>query len=223
MPTPIIYITRGQMPDDFEVKRREWYRRKHSTDVIGVGFWSARGYRCPTVPQNCNVYELPNIELLSSDEYMNMRKNDTFSPTVMKSFTYLSASLYTQVVVKDPKGEAIATVPTIRGPVLEMVNFDCADGGAAVHDWFERSIVSKHAGNDAVRTMRLWEQSAAHPLFPPKEPRWCATVEWLRDPGTEAAGMRQAAEEAPIKLEKIRADIATKWYGLVREDIFETA
>jgi hypothetical protein len=55
MPTPIIYITRGQMPDEFELKQREWYRRRHSTDLLGVGFWSARGFRCPTVPQNYNV------------------------------------------------------------------------------------------------------------------------------------------------------------------------
>jgi hypothetical protein len=86
MPTPIIYITRGQMSDEFELEQRDWYRRRHSTDLLGVGFWSARGYRCPSKPQNCNVYELPNVELLSSDAYMNMRKNDPYCPTVMKAY-----------------------------------------------------------------------------------------------------------------------------------------
>jgi hypothetical protein len=47
-------------------------------------------------------------------------------------------------------------------------------------------------------------------------------VEWTTDPGTAAAGLLKAAEEAPIKLDSIRANIATKWYGLVREDIFES-
>jgi hypothetical protein len=222
MPTPIIYITRGQMPDDFELEQRDWYRRRHSTDLLGVGFWSARGYRCPTTPQNCNVYELPNVEILSSDDYMNMRKNDPYSPTVMKAYTYLSASVYAQAIVKDPNGETVARIPTMRGPVLEMVSFDHADGGTAVSDWFERSIVDRHRGKEAVRTVRLWEQCAAHPLFPPKEPRWCVAVEWTTDPGTAAARLLRAAEEAPIKLDNIRANIATKWYGLVREDIFES-
>jgi hypothetical protein len=220
MPTPIIYITRGQMSDEFELEQRDWYRRRHSTDLLGVGFWSARGYRCPSKPQNCNVYELPNVELLSSDAYMNMRKNDPYSPTVMKAYSYLSASLYMQVAVKDPRGEPTASVPTMRGPVLEMVNFDHTDGRAGVHEWFESSVVSGHLGNEAVRTMRLWEQCAAHPLFPPSEPRWCVAVEWTRDPGT-AAGLLEVAEQAPIKLDNVRAEIATKWYGLVREDIFE--
>jgi hypothetical protein len=219
MPTPIIYITRGQISDEFEVKRREWYRRRHSTDVVGVGFWSARGYRCPTAPQNCNVYELPNAELLSSQHYMEMRKADTFSPTVMKAFTYLSASLYTQLAVKDPQGRAVERVPTIRGPVLEMVSFDHAGGAEAVHDWFDHSIVAKHSGGEGMRTLRLWEQRDAHPLFPPKEPRWCAVIEWAADPGT--AALREAAEDAPLKLDNIRAEMATKWYGLVREDVFE--
>jgi hypothetical protein len=217
--SPIIYITRGQMPDEFELNQREWYRRRHSTDLLGVGFWSARAYRCPTVPQNCNVYELPNVELLSSDDYMNMRKADPFSPTVMKAYSYLSASLYTQVRVMKPNGEAIADVPTLRGPVLEMVSFDHAVGGAAVHDWFQRSIVPRHRGSAGVKTIRLWEQCAAHPLFPPKEPHWCVAVEWAHEPGTAAKRLLKAVEQAPVN--NVRGDIGTKWYGVVREDIFE--
>ena len=62
---PIIYITRGQIPDDVEVRRREWFQRRHATDLVGIGFYSARGYRSTTVPQNCNVYELPDAALLS--------------------------------------------------------------------------------------------------------------------------------------------------------------
>jgi hypothetical protein len=221
MPSPIIYITRAQTTDEFEVKRREWFRRKHSTDLVGIGFLSVRGYRCPTTPQNCNVYELPDVALLSSDAYMAVRKADTFSPTVMKSFTYLSASLYTQVGVNDQNGEPLARTPTIRGPVLAMLNFDCADSADSIHAWFGRTVLDRHRGVSGVRTIRLWEQRDPHPLFPPKEPRWCAVIEWEHDPGAEASRLHRAGEDKSIELDNIRADIGTKWHGLVRDDIFE--
>lgn len=221
MANPIIYITRGQISDEFEVKRRHWYRTRHATDVVSVGFLSARGYRSPTAPQNVNVYELPSVDVLAAQAYMDVRKADTFSPTVMKEFTYLSASLYTQMKVKGPSGDALDQVPTIRGPVLDMVSFDATGDQDGVPDWFERSIVGPHRNADGIRTIRLWEQRDAHPLFPPKEPRWCVALEWAHDPGAAGAGLREAVARAPIPLDNIRAASAMKWYGLVREDVFE--
>lgn len=222
MPTPIIYITRGQLTPEFEAKRRIWYRTRHATDVLGVGFWSARGYSCPTVPQNCNVYELPSVDVVSSEAYMAMRKADTFGPTVVNSFTYLSASLYNQVAATDAKGAKLTDVPSIKGPVLSMLRFDHADSDA-VKAWFEKQVVALHRGVSGVTTIRLWEQGAGHPLFPPKEPRWCAAVEWHRNTDDAGAGLRNAAADASIRLDKTNIDVGVKWYGLVREDVFEPA
>ncbi len=223
MVNPVIYVTRGEMPDEFEVKRREWYKAKHSTDVVGVGFWSARGYRCQTKPRNFNIYELPSADILSSDAYMNMRKADTFSPTVMKTFEYISAAIYTQVSVEDAQGNPLENVPSVRGPVLVMLNFDTEESEDKIRSWFEDDVVKSHRNTNGVRTFRLWEQRAAHPLFPPKEPRWCAAVEWAQDPGETKKRLYDAATSSKVKLTNVRPDIATKWYGLVREDIFEAA
>jgi hypothetical protein len=222
MPRAIIYITRGQLTPEFEAKRRVWYRTRHATDVLGVGFWSARGYSCPTVPQNCNVYELPSVDVVSSEAYMAMRKADTFGPTVVNSFSYLSASLYNQDVVTDASGKPIEDVPTIKGPVLSMLRFDCADV-EGVKTWFDKKIVAAHRGQPGVTTIRLWQQGSGHPLFPPKEPRWCAAVEWHRKPDNAGATLHAAVEDTSIKLEKTNVDVGVKWYGLVREDIFEPA
>lgn len=222
MPTPIIYITRGQLTEEFEAKRRVWYRTRHATDVLSVGFWSARGYSCSTVPQNCNVYELPSIDVVSSDAYMAMRKADTFGPSVVSSFSYLSASLYNQVLVTDAKGHRMTEVPTIKGPVLSMLRFDHADPNA-VKAWFEKQVIPLHRDATGVTTIRLWEQGGSHPLFPPKEPRWCAAVEWHQATDDAGAGLRTAANDPSIMLEKTNVDVGVKWYGLVREDIFEKA
>jgi hypothetical protein len=218
---PIIYITRGQIPDDVEARRREWFQRRHATDLVGIGFYSARGYRSQTVPQNCNVYELPDAALLSSDIYMQTRKADTFSPTVMKAFTYLSASIYTQVSVIDASGVPLARAPTIRGPVLAMLDFDTDERGESVGEWFVRNVVAAHRGQAGVRTLRLLEQRDAHPLFPPKEPRWCAVAEWAADPGSGADRLAALANGESIAMRSARFQTAAKWCALVREDVFD--
>jgi hypothetical protein len=220
MTTPTIYITRGQIPDDVEVKRREWVARKHAPDLLGIGFYSARGFRCATTPQNCNVYELPSAAILGSDIYMQVRKADTFSPTVMKAFTYISASIYTQVVVAGSDGTTPAHTPTLRGPVLSLLNFDTDAPADAVERWFRASVVDAHRGREGLSSMRLWEQRDAHPLFPPKEPHWTAAVEWSRDPGEPLRDLARVAAGASIALANVKSETAVKWYALVRDDVF---
>jgi hypothetical protein len=218
MPSPLIYVTRSETSDDFEVARREWYRRRHSTDIVGVGFWSARGFRATSVPRNWSVYEIPDVGLLSSDAYMEMRRNDTFSPTVMKSFSYMSASVYTQVWVGAKSGPIADLAPTIAGACLSVAKFDAEDTDA-VHNWFEREVFGPYRNALGTASVRLWEQRDAHPLFPPKEPRWCAAVEWIAATQVDAAGLARALNAAPW-LSNASLDTATKWYGLVREDVF---
>jgi len=221
MSTPLVYMTRSETSDEFEVPRREWYRRRHSTDIIGVGFWSARAYRATAIPRNWSVYEIPDVSLLSSDAYMEMRRNDTFSPTVMKSFSYMSASVYTQVWVGGENGRVTDAVPSLRGAALSLMKFDL-DDSAAVNEWFQARVVEPYGGVSDVATVRLWEQRDAHPLFPPKEPRWCVAVEWASAARVDNVWLARAMKNAP-SLINAGIDAGIKWYGLMREDVFVSA
>jgi hypothetical protein len=215
---PLIYVTRSETDDDFEVTRREWYRRRHSTDIIGVGFWSARGFRATAVPRNWSIYEIPKISVLSSDAYMEMRRNDTFSPTVMKSFSYMSASVYTQVWVGQPGGRITGLIPTLAGTGISAAKFD-ADDPDAVRKWFEREVFETYRTVPGVSTVRLWEQRSAHPLFPPKEPRWCVAIEWALASQADEGILSRALDAAP-GARSASFNSAEKWYGLLREDVF---
>lgn len=218
MSKPLIYVTRSETTDDFEVRRRDWYRRRHSTDIVGVGFWSARGFRATVMPRNWSVYEIPSVALLSSDAYMEMRRNDTFSPTVMKSFSYMSASVYTQVWIGERRGEIKGSAPTLGGVALSLAKFD-SDDAKAVRAWFHGRVLPAYRGKRFVATVRLWEQRDAHPLFPSNEPRWCAAIEWTSIESIDSDDLAHALEQAP-SLRNCSADTGTKWYGLVREDVF---
>ncbi len=217
MQSPFIYITRGQMPEDFEVKRKEWHRRKHAPDVVGLGFLSARAYSSKTTPQNCNVYEIADLALFDDPAYMAMRKADTFVPTVMKSFTYHSASFYRQAIVLDRDGKSLSPAPTLHGRALSLLYFG-HDDEARVHAWF-RNVVTK-GDNDEVLTFRLWDQTRAHPLEPPKESRWIAAIAWSVPGPRDGSRLEHAAAQLPWA-EVARAELVVKWYGLMEEFAFE--
>jgi hypothetical protein len=69
--------------------------------------------------------------------------------------------------------------------------------------------------------LRLLEQRDAHPLFPPKEPRWCAVAEWAADPGSGADRLAALANGESIAMRSARFQTAAKWCALVREDVFD--
>ena len=213
---PVIYITRGQVPDEFERLRRDWYIARHSTDVVGFGFLSARGFRAETEPQNVNIYELPSADLLTDPGYMAMRKADTFSPSVMGSFTYFSAALYAQDHVWDGAGAMLDKAPLFKGMAVSLLEFDIDPAAGTAPAWFERAVVRRWSGRPDVLTFRLWEQRFEHPLFKPKEARWCGAVEWSGPVDRVAVPLAEAAKDAP-GLSRIRTQIAAKWYGLARE------
>jgi hypothetical protein len=217
MSGPFIYITRGQMPDDFEVKRKEWYRKKHGPDVLGFGLLSSRGFSGVDHPQNCNVYEVNDLGIFDTPEYMAYRKADTFIPTVMSSFTYHSKTFYKQEIVTDRDGRDIADVPTLSGGALSLLYFE-KDDASAVTSWFRNAVASR-LGSEAVRTFRLWDQTHQHPLEPRKESRWVATIEWFEKAGLGKEALADAATQL-AGAQVVRSEIVDKWYGLLLEDGF---
>lgn len=217
MDVPFIYVTRGQMPEDFEIKRKAWHRSKHAPDVVGLGFLSARAYSGQASPQNCNVYEIADLDLFEDPAYMAMRKADTFVPTVMDKFTYHSATFYKQAVVLDAQGSPLADVPTLSGRALSLLYLEFSDESSATH-WFRDSIPA--LDNSGVRTFRMWERTRQHPLEPPKESRWCAAIEWTIASPRDALRLEGAARNVS-GVQVARSELVVKWYGLLQESAFE--
>lgn len=215
---PSIYITRGQMTEEFNAKRMEWHRRKHAPDVVGLGFLSARAYSSRAFPQNCNVYEIADLDLFEDPAYMAMRKADTFIPMVMNSFSYHSATFYEQAMVADAGGRPLAVVPTLSGRALSLLYAEFPDG-VSVIDWF-RGVLPE-IGGPPIRTFRLLERTRQHPLEPPKETRWCVLIEWAVADPPDALRLESAVSK--VRGTRVaRSELVVKWYGLVQETPFET-
>jgi len=214
---PYIYITRGQMPEDFEVKRKAWHRSKHAPDVVGLGFLSARAYSGEATPQNCNVYEIADLGLFEDPAYMAMRKADSFIPTVVSKFSYHSATFYKQAAVLDASGSPVEKIPTLSGRALSLLYIELADERAAT-EWFKSAVASLDKSD--IQTLRLWERTRQHPLEPPKESRWCAAIDWAVAAPSDALRLESKANVAPVA-KVVRSEFVVKWYGLLQESAFE--
>lgn len=222
MHNALIYITRGHLPDDFEDAHHEWYARKHAPEVLGAGFWSARGYDSESAPKMCNIYEVPNLEVFSSTQYREMRKNDPFVPIAVSKLSGLTAAVYAQTRVVDGKGADLKQAPTVSGGSIGFLRFDDEDAGR-VKAWFQKNIVDRLKGAAGLQRVRLLEQGEPHPLFPRKEPKWCVFVEWDSRAARDAAqGMKVLDDAMGHLADKTTAKTATafKRFGLKREDVF---
>ena len=115
---PIIYTVRLDMTQDVEEESNRWNNTNHISDLLGSGFLSAVRFRSiKGEPKYLHLYELPGLELLSTEAYANVRKNDTWGPKLSHGFSNHSASLYEQVLAvqrhhKEP--ELHAATPKLK-------------------------------------------------------------------------------------------------------------
>jgi hypothetical protein len=224
MTSPLIYIVRADMPDDFLDEHHEWYARKHAPDVVGAGFTSARGYDAPEKPRMWNIYEVPSVAVFSSDTYNNSHKNDPFVAVAVTKLVGRTVSVYTQLACLGADRKSILPVPTLYGPGLSLMRFDTEADAGKVGNWFNDAIVAKLPAASRPRTVRLWEQREQHPKWASTEPRWGVAAEWASDREAEASGIRDilkaGAGDATVKATNVLVNVVQKRFGLVREDLF---
>ena len=224
MPSPLVYMVRADLTEDYVEDHHAWYASRHAPDNMSAGFWSVRGYDSATSPNMWNIYEVPDVAIFSSDAYNNNHKNDPFLVTAVGKLIGRTVSVYDQIAVLDAAGDEQSRFPTLRGPALTSLRFDSEADARDIEAWFRSKVVSDHAGVRGVRTVRLWEQRQAHPKWPTTEPRWSVGIEWESKAAITAANGRgrleKAASDPKLKASKVKVDAVTKRYSLVREEVF---
>ncbi len=225
MTTPLVYMIRADFAPEYMDEHHAWYARRHAPDLVGAGFWSARGFDATTSPILWNVYEIPDVAIFSSEAYNGAHRADPFLETAVKHLKGRTVSVYAQLRIVDGNGVAAARYPTLRGPVLASLRLETAADDAAVRAWFDAQVLPRHRGIAGVRSVRLWEQREAHPKWPSTEPRWSVGVEWDAEGAAAAADarglLRAAAQAGDLHATLAKVDVVTKRYALVREDLFE--
>lgn len=207
--TPLLYVVRMDVQPDYLAEFVKWYDSRHAPDLIGTGFLSCSAYHSRVGgPLICNVYEVPEIGIFSSDAYVQVRKDDRqLMEEVIPRISNHSNTVYRQEVVHGigPRsanaspGRASRSV-AVAAPVVSTLRFDCPpEREAELRRWFAEVEAPRQAGCRGYLRSRLAQQDGKHPLFPSKQPQWLVLTEWaslseaLQDGTPETVVARYAA------------------------------
>lgn len=185
---PIIYTVRLDMSQDVEEESNRWNNTNHISDLLGSGFLSAVRFRSiKGEPKYLHLYELPGLELLSTEAYANVRKNDTWGPKLSHGFSNHSASLYEQVLAvnaaetprtfTEPRDPA-KSMGGVKGKYLITVRIDVASESADEFvKWHQEEHFPIILEAPGFTSARLCRKSGQHPRTPSRDPEWVSIYE----------------------------------------------
>ncbi len=185
---PLLYVVRMDVERDYLTEFIKWYDTRHGPDLIGTGFFSCNAYHSVVgEPFICNVYEIPNLEILSSDAYVAVRKNDSqLVDEVLNKISNHSNTTYSQVKTEgftirdsDLSSDRPSRKMAVSSPVISTTCFDYAGVDEALLEKFVSDYFQSHNKLDPnLISLRLAKQSGKHPLFPSSQPDWILLAEW---------------------------------------------
>ena len=203
---PIIYTNRLDLKDEVRDEFEPWAAGKHIQDVLAAGFLSGLRFRSiQGDPEFLHLYQIPNVELLGTDRYKDVKKNDNTADRLRHGMTNHSAALYKQEVavnVMETPG-SLGQGPTgiIKPTHLATVRMDVpeAEAGELVR-WHREEHIPLMMAIPGVVTARLCRLTAHHPTNPCQEPGWISIYELesadvVRDSRVKAANETEWAKK----------------------------
>lgn len=189
---PLLYVVRMDVQPDYIDEFVRWYDTRHAPDLIGTGFHSCSAYHSRVGgPFICNVYEVPGLEIFSSEAYVQVRKDDRqLMSEVIPRISNHSNTIYRQEVIVGadsadrPPGDRPSRSVAVCAPVVATFRLDCADAEhAKLADWFRNVETRRQSVRPGFLRARLARQCGKHPLFPSSQPEWLVLTEWasIRD------------------------------------------
>ncbi len=184
---PLLYVVRMDVEPEYLDEFVKWYDTRHGPDLIGTGFHSCNAYHSVVGgPLICNVYEVPNLEIFSSDAYVDVRRRDTqLVDEVLHKISNHSNTTYSQELTVGVPEAALdpGNRPSRRGavtsPVVSTLRLDIA-GSAEDRflSWYRAGETARQADRPGFIAGRVGRQNGKHPLFPSSQPDWIVLTEW---------------------------------------------
>ena len=185
---PIIYTVRLDMSEEVEDEANIWNNTKHISDLIAAGFLSAvRFHSLEGSPKYLHIYELPNLEILISEGYANVRGNDTWVRRLSHGFSSHSASIYEQVLgfnvihaSKMPQSskDSKTTIGTIVARNIIAARMNVARQSAdELISWHHEEHIPQMLEVPGFISGRLCRKATNHPRTPSLDPEWLSIYE----------------------------------------------
>lgn len=233
---PLLYVVRMDVEPGYLDEFVKWYDTRHGPDLIGAGFYSCSAYHSRVgQPLICNVYEVPSLEVFSSDAYVEVRKRDRqLTEEVLHKISNHSNTTYRQEAVVGVPAPALrpdrrpSRAGAVCAPVVSTLRMDIAERSVpAFRGWFEGEEAARLAERPGFLRARLARQEGKHPLFPSKQAEWLLLTEWasLDDAAAEGAPeevVGRHARESGASLSRIEYNIAALSATLLNANAWTT-
>jgi hypothetical protein len=217
---PLIYAPQGNMGPEHIDEHRNWYMSRHAPTLMGVGFYSARMFD-GVGTRWCNMYEIPDLDILSTPQYKAIKTNDTFRDKNISRFSNLNVTIYTQERILDAKGAVLERAPGMFGPAISFVRFDWNGNSGDLQGWLRDSVLRHAASAATVRSVRLLERTGEHPELKTSYPHFAAVVEWQNKGMPDGAAVERSARDLGAAASNVSTESFSKRFGLVREGVFD--
>lgn len=184
---PLLYVVRMDVEQTYLPEFVRWYDTRHGPDLIESGFHSCNAYHSVEGgPFICNVYEVPDLAVFSSDEYQAVRKNDRqLVEEVLHKISNHSNTVYAQREMAGVPASALqdggrpSRNGAVSAPVISTLRLNIESAAEAQFlDWFRDVESVRLESVDGWLRARLAKQNGKHPLFPSSQPEWLVLFEW---------------------------------------------
>jgi len=218
---PLLYVVRMDVETDYLDEFVRWYDTRHAPDLIGAGFFSCSAYHSRVGrPLVCNVYEVPSLEIFSSEAYVGVRQRDTqLMEEVLPRISNHSNTTYRQEIVVGAPVSAYrpdsrpSRAGAVSAPVVSTLRMDLADQSLpAFRAWFEGAESNRLSSRPGFLRSRLARQEGKHPLFPSKQPDWVVLTEW-------ACLDDALADGSPVDVAKRYSDQSEAWVSRLEYNV----
>ena len=205
---PIIYTVRLDLSPEVRDEFDAWAGTKHIDDLLTAGFLSAIRFKASKgQPEYLHLYELPNLELMQTEMYQNVSKNDNTTAKLRHGILNHSASLYEQVVAvnvsetpqsfSNPRTTSVGGV-TRRNLITVQMDVEAGREEELVK-WHREEHIPTMLEAKGMVSGRLCRRVAKHPRTPCRDPEWVAiyemeSAETLEDPRVRAANETEWAK-----------------------------
>ena len=177
-----------EVPADKEDDYNAWYNEEHIAERLAIpGFLSAARYESssPGAPKHLAMYELENIDVMTSDEYLSVRANPTewtrrCSPDVIAT-TYIR-NTYDQIFPADVEE---STAQSGMAPALQIGRMTVPpELDAEWNDWYNSVYVPNYMKVPGCIRGRRYRTVVGEPAYSTvyelEHPDVSKTDEWLR-------------------------------------------
>ena len=169
---PYLYISTMTFSPRIESTADNWNNNVHIPDLMHAGFLDAVRYRTiEGILRTCHIYEVPNIEILTTNAYVRIEKPPS---DVLGGISNYSVSLYRHLLTaRSIQTDEERVFDRQHTRYLATVKMDVApDFSEELISWYREEHLPMLLDVKGIVSVKLCRRVGYHPVFRSFDPEW---------------------------------------------------